>query len=86
MASSLIIEFDHIGRTHNPPPLRVAMNRGPEYIEKEVHRYAGKYLMSREYDVYCDLAPIHPGETGNVYIDGGRFGKGKITVEELVDA
>lgn len=69
------IEFGRVGRNHNVPPLEVTAADVDEVAEA-VWRVANRHLGSRFFDVSVDL------ETGEGWIEGGRFGR--FTVTEIV--
>jgi hypothetical protein len=67
------VRFDdnHIGRRHNVEPLRTSMTAADSLAGK-IHRYASRYLGSRDVDVHLDIdADTHIG-TGSVYVGGFR--------------
>lgn len=80
IALDLTIDFERIGRSHNPPPftyrLDLTSRRGFDGMVDALHRYVGRYLSSREFQVDVILDP--DTSQGVVTIDGGRFGKGTI--------
>ncbi|MFI6160360.1 hypothetical protein ACIA59_10470 [Micromonospora haikouensis] len=69
------VEFARIGRKHDVAPFGPVVS-GPDHAERiaeEVHRYAGRHLSSRFFDVSVDL----DAEQG--WIEGGRFGSFTVT-------
>lgn len=68
-----IVDFERIGRQHNPEPLIVETGeRFPaDDIAEAVHNHARKLLASRtpDFQVWVDL-----GEEMRGTIEGGRFG------------
>lgn len=68
-----IAEFDRIGRNHHVPPLRgtTPVDDG-DGMAGEIHRYASRYLSSREVDV-----EVYANGTGEITVGGfrsaGRF-------------
>ncbi|TCB97551.1 hypothetical protein E0H26_11570 [Micromonospora zingiberis] len=69
------VEFARIGRKHHVAPFGPIVS-GPDHAERiaeAVHRYAGRHLNSRFFDVDVDLA------AGKGWIEGGRFGTFTVT-------
>lgn len=65
------VEFGRIGRTHD---LRLELlARDADEFAERVHNFADRYLGSSSFDVTVDLA------ASEVWIEGGRFGKGRIS-------
>lgn len=76
MAEQLIVTFDRIGRTYNPPALTTPLAH-PDRVAEAVYDYARKFLGSRDFEV--DLRLPHGDEPGAVAIGWGRMGGGTIT-------
>ncbi|KMM44881.1 hypothetical protein CWIS_13750 [Cellulomonas sp. A375-1] len=70
--SVVTVTFDRIGRSSDVPPLPVELNvqapNAADLLAEAVWRYAGKFLVSRDYAVDLDLT------TGRGNIGWGRFG------------
>ena len=86
--SALTVTFtdDRIGRRRDVPPLTVNVGPAPltdadaDDVAEALHKYAGKYLMSRDYEVAVDLDEHGHGKA---WIGGGRFGFATITPAPL---
>ena len=70
------VTFERIGRTHNVDPLDIADYLGPDDIANAVHKYARRYLASRDVQVIVSdddrvtiYAGMHVGGTGQI-VDG----------------
>lgn len=74
--------FDRIGRTHNPPDLTVEAETltTPEVVDA-LYRHCSRYLRSHGFGVYFE-AP-EPDDPGKVWIDGGRYGTGRVEIVEV---
>lgn len=69
--SALLITFDRIGRTHDVPPLTVHAT-DPNKIAEAIYEYARPHLLSRDVDVWVDLAEQRGGITCG-FRTGGSF-------------
>ena len=65
--TTYLVVAERIGRTHNPPAF-VVEGADADALAEGIHRHAGKYLLSRDYDVVVNLEAM----TGD--IGWGRFG------------
>lgn len=78
-----VVDFERIGRTGSTPAAALhvevtgANADDAQIIAETLYGHVGKHLRSREYSISVDL----PG--GMVYIEGGRFGKGTVKIEEV---
>jgi len=69
------VTFERIGRTHDIPEQIIEAADGEELVEK-VHRFAGRHLGSREWDVL--LFEDHDSVTrGEISVGAGSYGKGR---------
>lgn len=53
-----LVQFDRIGRKHNPPPLLVQPDNFDDLTER-VYRYADTLLLSRDVDVVLEDGKVH---------------------------
>lgn len=74
--AELIVTFERIGRTHEVPALTTP-DEHPDRVAEAIYRYAGRFLMSRDYDV--DVRLPDGDAPGAVSIGWGRMGAGVIT-------
>lgn len=73
-----LVEFERVGRKRDVEPLNVEFETFGGLADV-IARHVGRYLMSKEFDV--DLFVKEDDGTVIVLIDGGRFGKGKATID-----
>jgi hypothetical protein len=76
--SQYLIDFERIGRTHNPPSLTVESD-DPDEVAYAVFCHARRYLASRDFGVFVDLDEMRG------HIDAGRFGRFTITTDPVED-
>lgn len=78
-----IVTFDRIGRNHIVEPL-ILDTRAPFHdkaiISNEIHRYARKFLTSRDTDVSLELV----GGKGNGTVHAGAQAAGSFTIETVI--
>ncbi len=76
--SDLIVKFERIGRTGTTPEAALTVHVPAHFadnadrVAEVLYAHVRRHLNSRDFEVTVDL------EEGNVYIEYGRFGKGKI--------
>lgn len=79
-----LVTFERIGRTRNVPAHEVQVvaprSQQAQALAEKLHRFAGKRLGSRWFDV--DVTLETDLSSGTVLLDAGRFGKGTITRKE----
>lgn len=71
---AVVVEFERIGRRRDVPSITVE-STDPDVIAERVYRHAGAFLASRAFDVEVGM---RADGTGDVFIDGGRFGRGTL--------
>lgn len=79
-AADLIVKFERIGRTGSTPEAALTVHvpanlaTDADSVAEVLYLHCKQHLASRWFDVSVDL------ESGEVLIEGGRFGKGRILV------
>lgn len=73
------VVFERVGRSRLPEALTVRLTifditseEDRDYAAEVLYRHCKKYLTSAEFSVTVDFT------TGVVYIEGGRFGRGRL--------
>lgn len=71
--------FDRLGRSRLPDALTVRLTipdidseEDRDYAAEVLYRHCKRYLASSEFTVTVDFS------TGQVWVDGGRFGRGRL--------
>lgn len=78
LAQDLIVKFERIGRTGTTPEAALTVHvpahfaDDAERVAEVLYAHCRRHLASRFFDVSVDM------ESGQVFIEGGRFGKGRI--------
>lgn len=78
--ADLIVKFERIGRTGTTPEAALTVHvpanlaTDADRVAEVLYRHCRRHLASRWFDITVDL------DGGEVLIEGGRFGKGKILV------
>lgn len=78
----LIVKFERIGRTGSTPEAALTVHvpanlaTDPDRIAEVLSRHVDRHLRSSYFTLSVDLA------TGEVLIEGGRFGRGQILVAQ----
>lgn len=80
LAQDLIVKFERIGRTGTTPEAALTVHvpanlaRDADRVAEVLYLHCKRHLLSRDFEITVDL------EQGDVFIEFGRFGKGRILV------
>lgn len=82
LARDLIVKFERIGRTGTTPEAALTIHipahlaTDADRIAEVLYLHCKRHLLSRDFEITVDM------ESGEVFIEFGRFGKGRILVAE----
>jgi hypothetical protein len=85
MGGDLIVRFERIGRTGTTPEAALTVHVPAHFsdsadrVAEYLYAHCRRHVVSKCFDVLVDL------EAGQVFIEGGRFGKGRILRPEVPD-
>lgn len=82
LGADLIVKFDRIGRTGTTPEAALTVHVPANLTDRAdriadmLYAHCKRHLVSRDFEITVDL------ENAKVFIEYGRFGKGRILVAE----